>query len=231
MAEETTPNPNAEEAPSNPTAGEAQTPTVSKEHAPSTSEPQATDLPTANAPDPKAANSETNPNAAESKAADKPPKAKPADKPAGAKKAAEKADGEEAPAKAAKKEKAPALEDKPFADFMHQDYLPALKNALTQQGIEDIDLSLQKQKIPVADVGATEECWQVVGHWGSGKRQFNVYFPKADINGPRAFSCADSSATPSTLEPFLIDERKITLDLLVFGIVQRLNAQKWLARN
>ncbi|MGB3208973.1 MAG: DUF2996 domain-containing protein, partial [Crinalium sp.] len=36
---------------------------------------------------------------------------------------------------------------------------------------------------------------------------------------------------PSTLEPFLIDERKVTLDLMVFGVIQRLNAQKWLVRN
>ncbi|MDE5116328.1 MAG: DUF2996 domain-containing protein, partial [Trichodesmium sp. St2_bin2_1] len=36
---------------------------------------------------------------------------------------------------------------------------------------------------------------------------------------------------PATLEPFLIDERKITLNLLVFGVIQRLNAQKWLSLN
>jgi len=36
---------------------------------------------------------------------------------------------------------------------------------------------------------------------------------------------------PSTLEPFLIDERKVTLDLMVFGVMQRLNGQKWLERN
>ena len=36
---------------------------------------------------------------------------------------------------------------------------------------------------------------------------------------------------PATIEPFLLDERKITLDLLVFGVIQRLNAQKWLGGN
>jgi hypothetical protein len=29
----------------------------------------------------------------------------------------------------------------------------------------------------------------------------------------------------------MIDERKVTLDLIVFYTMQRLNAQKWLARN
>ncbi|HEY9878589.1 MAG TPA: hypothetical protein V6D29_09050 [Leptolyngbyaceae cyanobacterium] len=37
---------------------------TAEEHVPSTSDPYATDLPTANTPDPKAANPETNPNAA-----------------------------------------------------------------------------------------------------------------------------------------------------------------------
>ncbi|HIK09741.1 MAG TPA: DUF2996 domain-containing protein [Oscillatoriaceae cyanobacterium M33_DOE_052] len=135
-------------------------------------------------------------------------------------------------AKAAeKKAKPPALEEKPFADFIHQDYLPALKKALSNQGIEDLEVTLQKQKLPMAGNGSNSECWQVIGKWLAGKRQFNVYFPKADIQGQRAFSCSSWGAKPSTIEPFLIDERKITLELLVFGVIQRLNAQKWLAPN
>lgn len=172
----------------------------------------------------------TNPNPDEGQTApetaDSPALAKPA-----AEQPAETAAGEESPAKAAKKEKAPALEDKPFAEFINQDYLPALKNALTKQGVEDVELGLSKQKIPIAGLNSAEECWQVIGRWNGGKRQFSIYFPKGQLNGPRAFSCADSGSKPSTIEPFLIDERKITLDLLVFGVVQRLNAQKWLARN
>lgn len=120
-------------------------------------------------------------------------------------------------------------EDKPFADFVHQDYLPALKEALSQQGVSDLDLKFEKQRVP--SVGIKGDCWQVIGQWQSGKRQFNLYFPKADIKGPRAFSCAADGTQASTIEPFLIDERKITLDLLVSGVVQRLNAQKWLAWN
>ncbi|MDY7004226.1 MAG: DUF2996 domain-containing protein [Cyanobacteriota bacterium] len=130
-----------------------------------------------------------------------------------------------------KKEKPPAVEEKPFAEFMQQDYLPALQEALTQQGIDDLDLKLVRQKLPMAGPSSSEECWQVMGKFKQGQRQFNVYFPKKDIKGPRAFSCADNGAKPATLEPFLIDERKITLSLLVFGVIQRLNAQKWLSLN
>ncbi|MDE5085697.1 MAG: DUF2996 domain-containing protein [Trichodesmium sp. St16_bin2-tuft] len=130
-----------------------------------------------------------------------------------------------------KPEKPPAVENKPFAEFVQQDYLPALQKALSQQGVEDLDLSLVKQKLPMTGFSSSEECWQVVGKFKKGQRQFNIYFPKKDIKGPRAFSCADNGAKPATLEPFLIDERKITLNLLVFGVIQRLNAQKWLSLN
>ena len=130
-----------------------------------------------------------------------------------------------------KPEKPPAVENKPFAEFMQQDYLPALQKALTQQGIDDIHLNLVKQKLPMISFGSSQECWQVVGKFKKGQRQFNIYFLKKDIKGPRAFSCADNGAQPATLEPFLIDERKITLKLLVFGVIQRLNAQKWLSLN
>ena len=133
------------------------------------------------------------------------------------------------PAKA-KKEKPPAPEDKPFADFIQQDYIPALGKALAGKGIEDMALSLENQAIPVVGL-ASDPCWQVVGRWKQNQRQFQVYFLSEDIKGQRGFSCADNGSTPAVLEPFLCDERRINLDLLVLGVVQRLNGQKWLTRN
>jgi hypothetical protein len=138
--------------------------------------------------------------------------------------------GKKPPAKG-KKEKPPAVEDKPFADFIHQDYLPALQEALAKEGINDLEVALIEQKLPSAGLNSSEECWQVTGKFKNGQRQFNVYFPKKDIKGQRAFSCTDNGSKATTIEPFLIDERRITLDLLVFGVVQRLNAQKWLGLN
>jgi len=138
------------------------------------------------------------------------------------------------PAPKAKKEKAPALEDKPFSDFVQQDYLPALKNSLAKQGIQNLDLTFEKQKILVPGYSSAPECWQVVGRWSSGPkqpRQFNIYFLKEDIQGPKAFSYSESGGKPSTLESFLIDERKVNLGLLIYGALQRLNGQKWLVRN
>lgn len=132
--------------------------------------------------------------------------------------------------KPAAKEKPPAVEDKPFAEFIEQDYLPALKKALSSQGVEDLDLKFSQEKLP-AGLGNSEQCWQVIGQWQGGKRQFNVYFPNEDIKSQKVFSCAANGSKPSIIEPFLGDERKITLPLLVFGVVQRLNAQKWLTLN
>lgn len=251
MAEEKSPKPEAEVAeitsPSpNPQAGESGTPAASIEHAPSSDEPQATDFPSANAPDPKTANPDVNPNATgdkptavgeksettsqtsvkeRTKSATDETEKKPA-----AKKPAAKADADK-PAAKAKKEKPPAPEDKPFNEFIEQEYVPALKTAFAEQGVQDVELAFVKDKIKISGLSQTDSCWQVVGSWKNGQRQFNVYFTDADINKQKAFSYATNGTKPSTLESFMIDERKVTLDLLVFYTIQRLNAQKWLAWN
>lgn len=129
----------------------------------------------------------------------------------------------------AKKEKPPALEDKPFNEFIQQDYLPAVTKALASNGIDDLYVSFAEQPLPIGD--SSEKCWQVTGIWNKGNRQFNIYFPEASINGLKAFSYTNNRGKPSAVESFLIDERKVNLDSLIFGLTQRLNAQKWLARN
>jgi hypothetical protein len=150
----------------------------------------------------------------------------PEEKPAKAAKA--EAGAEEKPK--AKKEKPPALEDKPFADFINQDYLPNLQKTLPKMGIDDVSLKFEKLPLPVSGLGESD-CWQVIGTWLNGKRQFVIVFSKEDIQAPKFFCAADNGAKPSTLESFMIDERKVSLDLLVLYTLQRLNGQKWLVRN
>jgi hypothetical protein len=133
------------------------------------------------------------------------------------------------PAAKAKKEKGPTVEDKPFAEFIQQDYIPAIKKAMSAQGVVDVDLTFAKQKMPVVGY-EQQECWQIVGKWQNKPRQFNLYFTDEDIQGKKFFSCNEGSR-PSTIEHFLGDERKMTLDLLMWGIIQRLNGQKWLSLN
>ena len=116
-----------------------------------------------------------------------------------------------------KAEKPPAIEELPFEEFITTHYLPALTKAFSKQGVSDLQLEFDNS--------------QVRGKCAQGLRQFTVYFSKADLNAQKAFSCADGGRSASTIEPFLIDERKAPLDLLVFGVIQRLNAQKWLESN
>ncbi|MDX2255542.1 MAG: DUF2996 domain-containing protein [Pseudanabaenaceae cyanobacterium bins.39] len=116
-----------------------------------------------------------------------------------------------------KVEKPPAIETLPFDEFINKHYLPALTKAFTRLDVNDLQLEFTNS--------------QVRGVWAQGSRQFTVYFSAADINAQKAFSCADAGRSPSTIEPFLIDERKAPLDLLVFGVIQRLTAQKWLSAN
>ena len=115
------------------------------------------------------------------------------------------------------KVKKPTVEDLPFAEFIDTQYIPALTKAFTQAGITDLNLQVEDLKIK--------------GNWQNHLRQFMIYFAKDDINGQKAFSCWEAGTQPSVIEPFLLDERKATLDLMVFGVMQRLNAQKWLAAN
>lgn len=139
----------------------------------------------------------------------------------------------EAPAKP-KKEKAATVESKPFANFVQEDYMPALKASLEEQGIAGVELGFGKQPISVKGFSQYPECSQVVARWSSGykqPRQFNIYFFDDDINGKKGFSYSESDSPASTLESFRIDERKSDLGLLVFWTLQRLNAQKWLVRN
>jgi len=132
-----------------------------------------------------------------------------------------------------KKEKPPAIEAKPFQAFIGEHYLPGLKAAFEGAGIRPVDLQFVKQKVEVVGYDDAPECWQIQGKWDATdeSRQFNLYFYSDDIQGQRGFSVTNTGSKASTLESFRIDERKVTLDLLLLGVTQRLNSQKWFIRN
>lgn len=150
-----------------------------------------------------------------------PPVAEPSGAPAAKAKAAEKP----------KKEKPPALEDKPFNEFITQEFMPKLKTTMGTLGFNDLDLKFEKKPLPIRGMEAAGECWQVIGTFQSGRHSFLIGFVKEDIQGQKVFSCSDYGSKPSVLESFMIDERKVTLDLLLLYTVQRLNGQKWLVGN
>lgn len=136
-----------------------------------------------------------------------------------------------APAKA-KKEKPPKLEDKPFAEFMEQHFVPELNKALKEEGWEEVELSFQKAPLAVKGASSDEAYWQVKGDRPLDiEQQFSIVFAKEDIKGPKFFYYTQGATPSSTVEQFMGDERRITLDLMVLYTVQRLNGQKWLTRN
>ena len=128
-----------------------------------------------------------------------------------------------APAKPAKP---PAPEDKPFADFVPNLLIPAIAEEIKAYGGPACELRFEQGAMPV--VGSS--CWMVVGELPQGRR-FWLCFTDEAISSAKTIAVAEAGAEPSLLESFLIDEKKMTLALLVSRLVQRLNGQKWLGAN
>jgi hypothetical protein len=124
------------------------------------------------------------------------------------------------------KTKTPALEALPFTEFIPQHFLPALAKECQAYGGAAPELTFAQGPMPVAGM----DCWQVTGVLPGGRR-FWLCFTAADLDGPKMVALAEAGAQPSLLESFLIDEKKMTLPLLVSRLVQRLNGQKWLGPN
>ena len=145
----------------------------------------------------------------------------PASASAGSKAAAPAAD-----AKPAAKPKPPAPEEQPFDRFIPDLLLPAIATECRSYGGPAPELSFRQGPMPV--VGC--DCWMVEGQL-PGERRFWLCFTSPDIQSSKTVTLAEAGAEPSLLESFLIDERKMSLALLVSRLVQRLNGQKWLGPN
>ncbi len=124
------------------------------------------------------------------------------------------------------KKKAPKIEDKPFDDFINHHFIPDLTKSLSKYGIDNPLIKLIHDQRPVTG----GECWMVYGELQED-RKFWLCFSASQITSPKTIAISESSEQPGLLESFLIDERKITLQLLISRTLQRLNGQKWLGRN
>ena len=167
--------------------------------------------------------------AAPAPAADKPAKAEkaPSPEPAAAKPSkVAKADSTDKPAKPAKPAAKQKPEDKPFAEFIQEDLLPALTKSLTERESAPISLALVEGERPV--VGG--QCWMVQGELPAGRR-FWLCFASDAITSGKTIALAESGSDPSLLESFLIDEKRINQALLESRLLQRLNGQKWFGGN
>ena len=104
--------------------------------------------------------------------------------------------------------------------------LPALAKEIQAYGGAAVELGFEQGPMPV--VGSP--CSQVKGTFAGGRR-FWLCFTAEDIGSTKTFALAEAGAEASLLESFLIDEKKMTLALLVSRVVSRLNGQKWLGAN
>ena len=134
-----------------------------------------------------------------------------------------KADKNVAPKKPVKP---PKIEDKPFEEFITKHLVPNLKASIERKGVIVEDIDLIEGERPV--VGGT--CWMVFCQI-SDQRRFWLCFNKDSITSDKNILLADSNSEPSIVESFLIDEKKITLPLLISRVLQRLNGQKWIGMN
>ena len=118
------------------------------------------------------------------------------------------------------------IEKKPFNEFITNHLIPELKDELQKIGKYVIEIKLLNDIRPIAG----DKCWYI---FCSIKDTCNFWlsFEKEDITSLKSFSLTRFNEEPSVLESFLIDEKKITLKLIISRILQRLNGQKLLGFN
>ncbi|KAL1218006.1 hypothetical protein V5N11_030950 [Cardamine amara subsp. amara] len=103
---------------------------------------------------------------------------------------------------------------KPMRQMMEEDVIPPLKSILeSQDDISEIDLSFQDDKLE----GFFLKKNIPYSFW--------AFFPTGNLTGAKGFSIASHGSGPSTVEPFLVDERKPTANHVVFWVEKRLAAQ------
>lgn len=116
-----------------------------------------------------------------------------------------------APAKQKPAAKAPV---KPLPQMMEEDVIPPLIATLeAQQDITEIELSFQDNKL--------EGSFLKKGYPYS----FWAFFPDGTLTGARGFSLSSYGSGVSTVEPFLVDEKRITAKHVIFWVEKRLAAQ------
>ncbi|CAN1781382.1 hypothetical protein LINPERHAP1_LOCUS15420 [Linum perenne] len=122
---------------------------------------------------------------------------------------------EEAPAKAKPKPKPAAKAPvKPLPQLMEEEVIPLLKSTLqVQDDISQLQLSFQDNTLEGSFVNKDVPYY------------FWAFFPDGILTGSRGFSLSSYGQGPSTVEPFLIDEKKITAKHVVFWVEKRLAAQ------
>jgi len=126
----------------------------------------------------------------------------------------------------AKPKKEIPIEKKPFQEFVNDHLIPSLKEEINQRGLEIIEINLQNTNRPIAG----DKCW-VINCEIKDICNFWLSFEKEDISSLKSISLSKPNQKPSIIESFLIDEKRITLKLIISRVLQRLNGQKLIGVN
>ncbi len=118
------------------------------------------------------------------------------------------------------------IEKKPFQEFINIHLIPSLKEEINQRGLEVNNINLENTNRPIAG----DKCW-VVNCEIKDTCSFWLSFEKEDISSSKSISLSKPSQKPSIIESFLIDEKRITLKLIISRVMQRLNGQKLIGVN
>jgi len=118
------------------------------------------------------------------------------------------------------------VEKKPFQEFVNVHLIPSLIEEINQRGLEINEINLQNTNRPIAG----DKCW-VINCVIKDTCNFWLSFEKEDISSLKSISLSKPNQKPSIIESFLIDEKRITLKLIISRVLQRLNGQKLIGVN
>ena len=125
-----------------------------------------------------------------------------------------------------KQKKEIPIEKKPFKEFVNDHLLPSIIHEIKERGFEVNEINLKNTKRPIAG----DICWVIYCEIND-ICNFWLSFEKEDISSLKSISLCKSNQKPSVIESFLIDEKRITLNLIISRILQRLNGQKLIGTN
>ena len=118
------------------------------------------------------------------------------------------------------------VEKKPFQEFINIHLIPALIEEINLRGLKVNNINLSNTNRPIAG----DKCW-VINCEIKDTCNFWLSFEKEDISSLKSISLSKPNQKPSIIESFLIDEKRITLKLIISRVLQRLNGQKLIGVN
>ena len=118
------------------------------------------------------------------------------------------------------------IEKKPFQEFINNHLIPSLIDEINLRGLKVNNINLTNTNRPIAG----DKCW-VINCEIKDTCNFWLSFEKDDISSLKSISLSKPNQKPSIIESFLIDEKRITLKLIISRVLQRLNGQKLIGVN